>query len=100
VSAHGEDEELTIHCGVDTCTVWGRRRVRLSRCEAVHADVRSAIVFRIGTFGADAVEPETPALEAFVAETTEAGCGGHAAGRWAPWLAGQVVDCGRPEERE
>jgi len=74
--------------------------VRLSRREAVHADVRSAIVFRIETFGADALESETPVLQAFVAETTEAGCGGCAAGRRAPWLATQVVDCRRPEEKE
>ena len=33
--------------------------------EAALADVRSAIDFHIQTFGADAVEPDPPVLEAF-----------------------------------
>lgn len=33
-------------------------------------DVKSAIKFHLATFGAEALEPETPALDAFVAETT------------------------------
>ena len=33
------------------------------------ADVRSAIRFHIETFGADAVEDDSPVLEVFVAET-------------------------------
>ena len=37
--------------------------------EAALADVRSAIDFHIETFGADALESESPVLEAFVAET-------------------------------
>ena len=41
--------------------------------EAALADVRSAIEFHIETFGADALAPESPALEAFVAEATIAG---------------------------
>jgi len=36
--------------------------------EEALADVRSAIAFHIESFGADALEPETPVLEAFVAE--------------------------------
>ena len=36
--------------------------------EAALADVRSAIAFHIQTFGADALEPDPPVLEAFVAE--------------------------------
>jgi len=41
--------------------------------EAALADVRSAIDFHIQTFGADAVEPDPPVLEAFVAEAVVAG---------------------------
>jgi len=37
--------------------------------EAALADVRSAIRFHVDTFGADALESESPVLEAFVAET-------------------------------
>lgn len=36
--------------------------------ESALADVRSAILFHIETFGADALSDETPVLEAFVAE--------------------------------
>jgi hypothetical protein len=36
-------------------------------------DVRSAIEFHIQTFGADAMEPDPPLLEAFVAEAIVAG---------------------------
>ena len=32
-------------------------------------DVRSAISFHLESFGQDALEPETPVLEAFLAET-------------------------------
>ena len=38
--------------------------------EAVLSDVRSAIDFHIETFGVEALEPESPVLEAFVAEAT------------------------------
>jgi predicted RNase H-like HicB family nuclease len=41
--------------------------------EAALADVRSAIEFHLEAFGADALEPESPVLEAFVAEATIAG---------------------------
>jgi predicted RNase H-like HicB family nuclease len=41
--------------------------------EAALADVRSAIEFHIETFGAEALEPESPVLEAFIAETFIAG---------------------------
>ena len=41
--------------------------------EAALADVRSAIDFHMETFGADALAPESPVLEAFVAEATIAG---------------------------
>ena len=41
--------------------------------EAARADVRSAIELHVETFGADALEPESPVLEAFVAEATIAG---------------------------
>ena len=41
--------------------------------ETALADVRSAIEFHIETFGADALEPDSPVLEAFVAEATIAG---------------------------
>ena len=41
--------------------------------EAALADVRSAIAFHIQTFGADALEPDPPVLEAFVAEAIVAG---------------------------
>ena len=41
--------------------------------EAALADVRSAIQFHTETFGADALAPEWPVLEAFVAEVTIAG---------------------------
>lgn len=37
--------------------------------EEALADVKSAIAFHIETFGYEAVEMETPILEAFVAET-------------------------------
>lgn len=39
--------------------------------EAALADVRSAIAFHVGTFGAEALAPagDDPVLEAFVAET-------------------------------
>jgi predicted RNase H-like HicB family nuclease len=33
-------------------------------------DVKSAIKFHIETFGPEALHPETPTLDAFVAETT------------------------------
>jgi predicted RNase H-like HicB family nuclease len=36
--------------------------------EEALADVRSAIAFHLQSFGSDALEPETPLLEAFVAE--------------------------------
>ncbi len=36
--------------------------------EAALADVRSAIAFHLQSFGADALESESPLLEAFVAE--------------------------------
>jgi predicted RNase H-like HicB family nuclease len=41
--------------------------------ESALADVRSAIEFHIQAFGADALEPDSPVLEAFVAEATIAG---------------------------
>ncbi len=41
--------------------------------EAALADVRSAIEFHIETFGAEALEPESPVLEAFIAEANIAG---------------------------
>ena len=41
--------------------------------EKALADVRSAIEFHIEAFGADAFDPESAVLEAFVAETTLAG---------------------------
>ena len=41
--------------------------------EAALADIRSAIELHSQTFGADALEPESPVLEAFVAEATIAG---------------------------
>jgi len=41
--------------------------------EAALGDVRSAIEFHIKTFGADALEAESPVLEAFVAEAIVAG---------------------------
>lgn len=37
--------------------------------EEAIADVNSAIQFHIETFGTDAFDPESPVLEAFVAET-------------------------------
>ena len=37
--------------------------------EEALADVKSAISFHIETFGADALEEESPVLEAFIAET-------------------------------
>jgi predicted RNase H-like HicB family nuclease len=37
--------------------------------EEALADVKSAILFHIETFGAEALEDESPVLEAFVAET-------------------------------
>jgi predicted RNase H-like HicB family nuclease len=36
--------------------------------EAALADVKSAILFHIETFGKDVLQSETPVLEAFVAE--------------------------------
>lgn len=41
--------------------------------EAALADVRSAIQFHTETFITDALAPESPVLEAFVAEATIAG---------------------------
>jgi len=41
--------------------------------EEALADVRSAILFHIEAFGADALDPESAVLEAFVTETTVAG---------------------------
>jgi len=41
--------------------------------EEALADVRSAIVFHIETFGREALDPDSPVLEAFVAEATVAG---------------------------
>lgn len=41
--------------------------------EAALADVRSAIEFHIEAFGAEALEPDSPVLEAFVAEAIVAG---------------------------
>jgi len=41
--------------------------------EAALADVRSAIAFHIETFGAEALEPDSLVLEAFVAEAILAG---------------------------
>ncbi len=38
--------------------------------EAALKDVKSAIQFHLETFGAEVLEPETPTLDAFVAETT------------------------------
>ena len=38
--------------------------------EEALADVRSAIVAHVEAFGADALDPESPVLEAFVAEAT------------------------------
>ena len=37
--------------------------------EEALADVKSAIAFHIETFGLDALQTETPILEAFIAET-------------------------------
>jgi len=37
--------------------------------EEALADVKSAILFHIETFGAEVIEDESPVLEAFVAET-------------------------------
>jgi len=41
--------------------------------EAALSDVRSAIDFHIEAFGVEALEPDSPVLEAFVAEATVAG---------------------------
>lgn len=41
--------------------------------EAALTDVRSAIAFHLETFGADALEADSPVLEAFVAEADLAG---------------------------
>jgi predicted RNase H-like HicB family nuclease len=41
--------------------------------EAALADVRSAIAFHLETFGTEALECDTPVLEAFVAEADIAG---------------------------
>lgn len=38
--------------------------------ETALQDVKSAIKFHIESFGPEVLEPETPALDAFVAETT------------------------------
>ena len=38
--------------------------------EAALSDVKSAIKFHLETFGPQVLEPEKPALDAFVAETT------------------------------
>jgi len=38
--------------------------------EEALADVRSAMLAHISAFGADALDPESPILEAFVAEAT------------------------------
>lgn len=38
--------------------------------EAAMQDVRSALKFHVETFGPQVLEPETPALDAFVAEAT------------------------------
>jgi predicted RNase H-like HicB family nuclease len=40
--------------------------------EEALADVRSAILFHVETFGAEAFDPDSPVLEAFVAEATVA----------------------------
>jgi predicted RNase H-like HicB family nuclease len=37
--------------------------------EGALADVRSAIKFHLETFGSDALESDSPVLEAFIAET-------------------------------
>jgi predicted RNase H-like HicB family nuclease len=37
--------------------------------EQALADCQSAIRFHVKTFGSDALEPESPVLEAFIAET-------------------------------
>ena len=41
--------------------------------EEALADVKSAILFHIETFGAEAMDPDSPILEAFVAEATVSG---------------------------
>ena len=41
--------------------------------EEALADVTSAIAFHLETFGSDALDPDSPVLEAFVAEATLAG---------------------------
>lgn len=41
--------------------------------EEALTDVRSAILFHIETFGSEALDPDSPVLEAFVAEATLAG---------------------------
>ena len=38
--------------------------------EEALADVRSAIRFHVETFGAETLEPESPVLEAFIAEAS------------------------------
>ena len=38
--------------------------------EEAMADVKSAIIFHIETFGPDVIEQESPVLEVFVAETS------------------------------
>ena len=38
--------------------------------EEALADVRSAIAFHVETFGREAIDPDHPILEAFVAEAT------------------------------
>ena len=41
--------------------------------EEALTDVKSAILFHIETFGSEALDPDSPVLEAFVAEATVAG---------------------------
>jgi len=41
--------------------------------ESALADVRSAVAFHVETFGSDAFAPDSPVLEAFVAEAEIAG---------------------------
>jgi predicted RNase H-like HicB family nuclease len=41
--------------------------------EEALTDLKSAILFHIETFGGEALDPDSPVLEAFVAEATVAG---------------------------
>ncbi len=41
--------------------------------EEAFTDVKSAILFHVETFGTDSLDPDSPVLEAFVAEATVAG---------------------------